>query len=116
MRSRADDETIVIVLESTEELIRKVADEVATKVADEVATKVATQVRQLADQVELRLNVHFENTSDLVKRAAEGFDATLGSIDRRLDRLEEKVDNGFRDVAHVLKDHEQRITALEQKP
>ena len=92
-------------MESNEELIRKVADEVATKVAT-----------QVVDQVEDRLKVHFENTSDLVKRAAEGFDATLGSIDRRLDRLEEKVDHGFRDIAHVLKNHERRITALEQKP
>ena len=67
-------------------------------------------------RIEQRLQVHYERTSDLVKRAAEGYAATVESIDRRLDRLEKKVDHGFRDHARILKNHERRISALEQKP
>lgn len=83
----------------TEELIRKVSAETADAIAN---------------RMEHRLNVHYERTADLIKRAAEGYGATLESIDRRLDRLEKKVDEGFIDHAIVLKDHEKRLRILEE--
>ena len=76
-----------------EELIRKTAD-------------------AIADQIEHRMNVHFERMSDLVKRSADGYGATLESIDRRLDRLEKKVDNGFADQARVLRQHTSEINTV----
>ena len=84
----------------TDDLVRKVAAEVATKVADEM---------------EHRLNVHFDRTTDLITRAAEGYGATLGSIDRRLKRLEKKWDTKISDHDRVLANHNQRISNIEQK-
>lgn len=55
---------------------------------------------------------HAEELRDLVKLAAEGYGATLESIDRRLDRLEKKVDNGFADQARVLRQHTSEINTV----
>ena len=93
--------------QETELLVRKLAAEVAAEVASNVAAKVT-------DQLEHRLNVHFERTFDLVKRTAEGYGATLESLDRRLDRLERNWTARFGDHESLLRNHEQRITGLEQ--
>ena len=72
---------------ATEELVRKVAIEVANQVASEIENR-----------LEHRMQVHFERREGLVARAAEGYGATLGSIDRRLQKLEKKWDTKILDL------------------
>jgi hypothetical protein len=55
---------------------------------------------------------HMEELREMPRLAAEGYGATLESIDRRLDRLELKVDNGFADHAKILRQHTVQINAL----
>lgn len=59
--------------------------------------------------------IHKEELKDDVKKAAEGYDATLRKIERELSDLNTKVDNGFRDHALALKNHSKRITELEKR-
>ena len=99
LRSRVDDETIVAVIDpATQELVAKVAADVATEVER---------------RLEHRMQVHFERMEGLVGRAAEGFGATLGSIDRRLTRLETNWDTRILDHERVIKNHNERIEKLE---
>ncbi len=65
--------------------------------------------------IEERLTIHFEGVKDQVQRGAEGYGATLESIDRRLDRLEKDWNKNFRRHASVLKNHADRIDALEKR-
>ena len=77
---------------AVEELVRKVAAEVADEVAGRLETRLTDRIET---RLEHRMQVHFERIEGLVQRAAEGYGATLESIDRRLDRLEQKVEHGF---------------------
>ena len=74
--------------------------------------------KQLAGAVaELKhhAQMHKEELKEDVKKAAEGYDATLRKIERELADLNAKVDTGFRDHDLILKDHSERIVKLEQK-
>ncbi len=55
------------------------------ELAKEIAESVTAAVTK---SIETRLTIHLEGVKDQVQRAAEGYGATLESIDRRLDRLE----------------------------
>ena len=50
-----------------------------------------------------------------VRTAAEGYGATLESIDRRLKRMSTQIRTKDRDRDLVLKDHGKRISALERR-
>jgi hypothetical protein len=76
-------------------------------------TRLGQRADALEDRLEHRMQVHFERMEGLVHRAAEGYGATLESIDRRLDRLETKWDTQIADHGSVLTDHGRRISALE---
>ena len=103
-----------------EELARKVATEVieqlSPKLVADVSSKVAVEVAHAVEtRLEGRMQIHFEQMEGLVKRAAEGYGATLGSIDRRLKRLEKKWDTKITDHDRVLANHNERISSLEHK-
>ena len=55
---------------------------------------------------------HMDELRTLVKLSAEGYGATLESIERRLTSLEKKVDNGFRDHGKILREHSIQLKAL----
>ena len=95
-----------------EELARKVATEVIEQLSPKLVTEIT---RSVETSMEQRMTVHFERMEGLVKMAAEGYGATLGSIDRRLKRLEKKIDTKVSDHDHVLANHNERISSLEQK-
>lgn len=107
-----------------QELAKHIADDVVKRLDDVVVKRLGEAEKHLdgvigkrLDEAEKRLSegarMNMEELRTATKLAAEGYAATLESIDRRLDRLEQKVDNGFRDHALLLTNHEQRITALE---
>ena len=88
----------------TESVVREASPRIALTVADKVEKS-----------LEGRMQIHFERMEGLVKVAAEGYGATLGSIDRRLTRLEKKWDTKISDHDQILGNHNQRISSLEQK-
>ena len=101
-----------------QELAKHIADDVERRLAKRLnaaekrlAKRFTAAEKRLSDGAQ----VHMEELKTLVKLTAEGYGATLESIDRRLDRLEQKVDNGFSDHAKLLANHEQRITELEHR-
>ena len=91
-------------------------EELARKVATEVVEQLSPKLlRSLEASMEQRMTVHFERMEGLVKLASEGYGATLGSIDRRLQRLETKWDTKISDHDRVLANHNERISSLERK-
>jgi uncharacterized protein YukE len=77
--------------------------------------RVKEHIDKLETRIEGRLSIHFEGVKDQVKRGAEGYGATLESIDRRLDRLEREWNRNFRLHSRVLKNHADRIDAIEKR-
>ena len=71
--------------------------------------------RAVTESIEKRLQIHFEAVKEQVKLGAEGYGATLESIDRKLDRLEKDWNRNFRMHSKVLKNHADRINALEKR-
>jgi hypothetical protein len=65
-------------------------------------------------RTEQRMQVHFERMEGLVRLTAEGFGATLGSLDRRMDRLERTCATRFIDYDRILGNHNERIGQLER--
>ena len=113
MESSPDD--IARLLKESEERVKKHFDESAqrvTKHVDESEKRIARHIGEL----ETRAQMQLETAADNVKRAAEGFDGTLSSIDRRLDRLERSWMRNFKLHSDVLKNHAGRIEALEKQP
>ena len=95
-----------------EELARRVAAEVVAQLSPKLVSEITTSVES---SMEHRMTVHFERMDGLVKRSAEGYGATLDSIDRRLTRLEKKWDTRISDHDRALSNHNERISRLEQK-
>lgn len=99
-----------------QELAREISESVAERVTDAVTERVA--VRLTASEtsaVEKRLQVHFEAMELLVKLSAEGYGATLDSIDHRLARLEKDWNRNIRLHSKALKNHAVRIDAIEKR-
>ncbi len=79
-----------------EELAQRLKSELATAVSAQLKSELATVVADQFAAAEIRLvgqyKIHAEEMKSQVKLLAEGYAGTLESIDRRLDRLEKKVD------------------------
>lgn len=95
-----------------QELARRVATEVVEQLSPKLVAEITNSVET---SMERRMTVHFDRMEGLVKLAAEGYDATLKSIDRRLKRLEKKWDTKISDHDRVLANHNERISGLEDK-
>jgi len=91
--------------------IDKRFDEFEGRLTSHIDKQLAGAVKELKHQAQL----HKEELKDEVKKAAEGYDATLKKIERELVDLNENVDTGFRDRDLVLKDHTGRIIKLEER-
>ena len=78
----------------------------------EIAREVANEVLKA---IEPRLQIHFERVQGLVTMAAEGYGGTLESIDRRLDRIEKDWKKDFDIHSKALKNHAERIDAIEKR-
>ena len=85
-------------------------DRFATK--DDLA-RFATRTEDRFSELIAHSKMVAEDLKDTVKRAAEGYGATLDRIERDLGELTQKVEIGFADRDKILSDHEQRITTLE---
>ena len=84
--------------------------------SQELAREISEAVTAaLTEAVEKRLQLHFEGVREQVKLGAEGYGATLESIDRRLDRLEREWKRNFRLHSKVLKNHSERLGAIEKR-
>ena len=86
-------------------------DGIEGRLTAHVDKQLAAAVQELKHQAQL----HKEELKDEVKKAAEGYAATLKKIDRELGDLNRKVENGFRDHALSPKGHSKRLTALEKR-
>lgn len=91
--------------------ISKQLDGLEGRLTGHVDKQLAAAVAELKRQAQ----IHKEELRDDVKKAAEGYDATLKKIDRELADLNKNVDNGFRDHALILNDHSKRIATLEPR-
>ena len=81
----------------------------------ETLTQVIVQQLETSQQhLEGRLQLHMEDLTGLVTRAAEGYVGTLDGIERKLGELNEKVDTKFSDHDKALADHNQRLGTLER--
>lgn len=102
-----------------EELAERLKSELATIIADQLKKELTTVVVDQFAATESRLvgqyKIHAEEMNAQVKLAADGYAATLDSIDRRLKRLETKWDTTISDHDRVLASHNQRISSLERK-
>jgi hypothetical protein len=123
LRAPRDDERIVVSV--MEPQFEEVAEQIARQVTAAVTRDVtATVTRNLTEVVALQLSAaqarlssqaqtHMEAVRAEARTAAEAYGGVLDSINRRLDRIEEKVTANHRDTAAMLTNHNERITALE---
>jgi hypothetical protein len=84
-------------------------DGIESRLTAHVDTKLAAAVVELKRHAQ----IHKEELRDDVKKAAEGYDATLKKIDEELAALNKKVDTKFGDHDLVLANHNKRLTKLE---
>ena len=95
-----------------EELAATIKREVTDALKVHVTDVVTKAEQRLADQA--RINV--EAVKEAARAAADGYAGTVESIERRLDRIESRLDTTFTHYDAVLKNHNERIITLEQKP
>ena len=116
-----------------QELAKHIADDVERRLDGVIVQRLGEAEARLAEQfagAEMRLaaqftgaeqrlaegaKTHMEELREMAKAAAEGYGATLDSLNRRLDRIEQKVDTGFADHAKILRQHTVQINALMQQ-
>ena len=55
---------------------------------------------------------HMEELRGLIQLSAEAYTGSLEAIDRRLDRLEKKVDDGFTKQGKIMREHSIQLKAL----
>lgn len=80
-----------------------------------LTTHVDKQLAGAVAELKHQAQVDKEELKDDVKKAAEGYDATLRKIERELSHLNEQVDNGFRDHALAIKNHSNQISELQKR-
>jgi hypothetical protein len=66
------------------------------------------------DEIIKSVRILSEDVKDTVKKAAEGYGATLERIERDLGDLNRKVDDNHADHSVVLANHGTRLTRLER--
>ena len=96
-----------------EELTERLSKEVAAQLGA-VEGRLAARVDHAEEELKRHSKTHMESLREEVKLAAEGYAGTLESIDRRLGRLEKKVDRNHGDNIRILENHNARITRLEE--
>lgn len=80
---------------------------------DQSEERIRTHIDRFEERAE-RMEMHFENLEGMVKRAAEGYGATLDRIERDVSELKSSTRDGFADIKSVLSNHHARIAALEE--
>lgn len=88
-------------------------EELAQRLKSELATVVADQFAAAETRLVGQYKVHAEEMTAQVKLAAEGYGATLESIERSLKDLSSKWDTKIADHDLVLANHAKRIENLE---
>jgi len=84
------------------------------RITTNIEERLKTHIDQFEQRAELRMKMHFESLDSKVTLAAEGYSATLQTIERELVDLNKKFDTKFGDHDLVLADHNRRITELEK--
>jgi hypothetical protein len=97
-----------------EELAQRLKDELAQHLESRLTTAVVEHLAAAEGRLIGQYKIHAEEMKAEVNLAAEGYGATLESLDRRLDRLEKNWTARFGDHESLLKIHEKRISSLEE--
>jgi arylsulfatase A-like enzyme len=71
-------------------------------------------LKKATDELKHQAKLNKEELADQIKKAADGYAASLESIDRKLDALHSKWDTQIADHHAALENHARRISALEQ--
>ena len=105
--------------ELAEQIAKDVTEKVTTTVTETVTKAINAHVTDVVTAAEKRLaeqaKVNVEAVKAEARLAAEGYGGVLQSIDSRLGRLEADLAQQFGDYDAVLKNHNDRITTLEEK-
>ena len=109
------DITAIVKRDITEIVKRDVTEIVKRDVSEALKHHVTEVVTAAERRLSKQALVNVEAVREEAKLAAEGYAATVDAIDGRLDRMEAKMDAKFGDYDAVLKNHNQRITALDEK-
>ena len=98
-------------------LAREISEAVAERLRGEFGeseARVKKHIDEFEKRAETRMQMHFENLEEKVEMAAEGYDATLKGIERRLTEINTDFGTKFHDQDLVLTDHSKRIVKLEE--
>ena len=102
--------------ELTDVLSRDVSEIVKRDVTEALKDHVTDVVTEAEHRIADNARINVEAVREEARLAAEGCAATVQSIERRLDRIESRLDTTFTHYDAVLKNHNERIATLEQKP
>jgi len=112
-----DELTAVIAGEVTSAITsaeQRLADQ-AQRHCDELTAHVTGAITSAEQRLAHQAQVNVEAVKSESKLSAEGYAATVDSINRRLDDLQAAVGTKFQDHDAVLKDHGDRIQTLEHR-
>ena len=93
----------------TRDVTEAVTANVSANMSRELDVRFAAAEARLAEQARL----HIDAVRQESRLAAEGYGATMDSIELRLDRIERKVTVNHRDTVRILAEHHERISVLE---
>jgi chromosome segregation ATPase len=79
---------------------------------DEKVSSIDDKVAQLGAKIDIQV----EGLRELVQRTAEGYSATLDSMVRELADFRSEIRVKTSDTDLIVRDHERRITTLQQPP
>jgi hypothetical protein len=101
----------------TERVTESVTTAVTASVTEAVTATVNRHVSEVVAAAEARLSeqarISLEAVREQATLAAEGYAGTLDSINRHLDRIEQRMDSTFALHGAAVKNHNDRLTALE---
>lgn len=85
------------------------------QVGAQISADVAKQLSDTRDELKHQAALNMEELRTELKKVADGYGATLESIERELAALNKTVDTKFGDRDLVLADHNRRIARLEKR-
>jgi hypothetical protein len=98
-------------------LVQQIADDVERRFNarfDAVEERLGERRAKTESELKHQAKLNKEDLADQIKKAADGYFASLALLDRKLDELHSKWDTQLADHAAALANHGRRISALER--
>ena len=108
-------------MDAQPELVQQIADEVERRfnarfdaAEERLGGRIEKGLENTGKELKHQAKLDKEDLADQIKKAAEGYSASLALLDRKLDELRSKWDTQIADHDAAIADHARRVSALER--